>query len=80
MAVTTHQVTVYKARDGKTFDCKDLAKKHDIEVGKSDLYEDAIAAAFQDFTKNDFFSFLEEHRDEIIELMGWENSDDEPNN
>lgn len=73
MSVIKIMVTRYKTSDGAVFDDKEEAQEHDAVDHIFDLLKKCEKLPE---TACDFYNFLNRNRDEIIELMGWE---DEPN-
>jgi len=69
MSVIEIRVTKYKTSDGTLFDDKEEAQEHDAVdhiLGLLKKCEELPETAC------DYYHFLNKNRDEIIELMGWE--------
>jgi len=75
MSVIEIRVTRYGTDDGAVFDDKEEAQEHDAV---SHIFELLKKCEKLPETACDFYHFLNRNRDEIIELMGWENENECP--
>lgn len=69
MSVVEITVTRYRTDDGAVFDDKEEAREHDAVDHLFELIKNCDELPE---TALDYYHFLNKNRDEIIEIMGWE--------